>query len=257
MGNGLRTAEKGHCPKCTLRGQPIVYGLIREESDQFVRGGCSVNVGFDPKYRCQRCGMEFGHGGRNYQVEFKLESEDFTEQLNLLYLNNEKLIQLAATIIEARYELALRGFNKDDLELMGMQSGWQSFPRTEQFEIVIFWNRDSQLIEFATRFKSFGVKHRHGFIMPGRDKWGHATSIESFQKLFRRADSYPLEAWKLRLVERSLEANGVENLELLRLTAESELVSEQLLLLLAEKAPTKQHIPAWFDVEQEYAKTNA
>jgi len=257
MGNGLRTAEKGHCPKCTLRGQPIVYGLIREESDQFVRGGCSFQPEFDPEYVCQKCGAEFGHGGRNYQVEFKIMNEYMFDSFNLVQIDRNRLLQLAPILIEARYELLYRGMVQQNIDLMGIQHGWRSFPMTQQFEIYVFWNRGTQLIEFAARFKSHGVAHRHSFILPGKHQWVRAQSVESYQRLFDRARDAPLEAWKLRLADEDPAGNGLENLELLRLTDQADSVSEGQLALSAVKVEDQQLIPAWFDVEQEYAQADA
>jgi hypothetical protein len=59
------------------------------------------------------------------------------------------------------------------------------------------------------------------------------------------------------LVDEDPAGNGLENLELLRLTDQADSVSEGQLALLAVKVEDQQLIPAWFDVEQEYAQADA
>ena len=257
MGNDLKKASEGYCPKCVVPGKPILYGLIEEESPDYILGGCSIMVGYDPEYVCQKCGAEFGHGGRDYQVEFKIMNEFMFDSFNLVNVQSDRLLELAEVLIEARHELLFRGMPQEDLDLMAIQHGWRSFPMTRQFEIYVFWNRETQLIEFAARFNSQGVVHRHGFILPNRHKWLRASSIEAYNRTFDRVNRRQLEVWKLRLVGESPEINGPEELELLESTHQQHLVSEQQLNLLAVKIAEKQLSPAWFDVEQDYANASS
>jgi hypothetical protein len=257
MGNDLKTAPAGDCPKCEVPGKPILYGLIEEESPDYLLGGCSIMVGHDPEYVCQKCGAEFGHGGRDYQVEFKIMNEFMFDSFNLVRIQRARLLELAEVLIEARHELLFRGMPQEDLDLMAIQHGWRSFPMARQFEIYVFWHRETQLIEFAARFNSHGVAHRHGFILPNRHTWLRTRSIEAYHRLFESVNQRQLEVWKLRLVGEDSEVNGPEELELLESTRQQHLVPEQQLNLLAVKIADQQLSPSWFDVEQDYANTSA
>lgn len=261
MPSNLRTFTMGKCPNCGQKAKGILYGLVAgDPGDDYVLGGCCLSGG-EPDYVCIACDLEFGFGGRNYETSFDLELE-FTERetgeksaelrnINLINLTVDELLSYAPWLIEARHELLHRDFPAEELELIGIQANWKSFPMVALVDVWVYWNRRIQKIEFAAQFFAEGIKHLHGVFLPGSARALRTHSLQEFDIRFSNRQS-GITAWNLKSPLPKRGGKAIPQHELLELMIAGSSVSEVLLYRFANPVPDGQMWPAWFDPKQDF-----
>lgn len=261
MDNSLKLLTEDICPKCKHKAKPIVFGLIRNPSEDFVLGGCSIIPGFDPTYKCVPCDLEFGFGGRSYQTYFEFEvdytnaatGETKTEErtFDLLWLPDDELLGLASQLIEARHELLHRGMSMDELELLTLRHNWRPFPFKPIYDVWFYWNAQTHKVEFATYFYSYGVRHIHGFYVPDSMKPVKAKTLSDFHNRLSAAQTKGLTAWNLRNPISQSTSTLVKDHELMNFMRAKEEVTVSAMQRFCNAVPDGQMWPSWYDPEQD------
>lgn len=262
LASNLKTFVKGKCPRCGGKAKSFLYGLVvGDPGEDTVLGGCCIS-GIEPDFVCVACDLEFGFGGRNYEVFFDLETE-YTDSsdgrvlriersVNLMELTESEVIELAPFLIEARHELLHRSFSEDELGLMALQGNWKSFPLRAMYDLWVYWNRKTKKIEFGAQFFSEGVKHLHGIYRPERNNPSRTRKIEDFYREFSSTENLDLIPWNIRSPLPKHNTRSILDQDLIALMRSGAMVGEMLLQRFANPVPDRQMWPAWFDPEQEF-----
>lgn len=249
---------RGRCPNCYSKGQPIAYGLPDSQVEDVVFGGCILFPGYDPEFYCGGCQMEYGHGGRNYLTQFSIDDLghvleidlgiDLEGVINLLSLSEEELAILAKWNLEARHELAHRGYSSDLLEELGVLNDWSPLPLEAKVDVWFYWDPREKIVRFGQKFFSHGYRHVRAIVSSGASKTSISDSQTDFQDLPEVIKDHCLVVWNLKnpLVngtENALSENSVFSaLENGLVIEESEIATS------CNKVPDSQVCPGWFNL---------
>jgi len=254
-------SRRGSCPNCGTKGKPIVYGLPQKPSQDIVIGGCIVMPGLDPEFRCDVCEIDFGHGGRKFLVEFFLD--DIPEPwehpfestrpgaINLMALEENELLRLGAWNLEARHELAFRGYPQKLLEELEIRLEWQSLPLKPLAAIWFYWNKVNQRVLLCQKFFSHGYRHVRQIVeFKAQDKDGHDLS-EVEATLDSQFSNGEIVVWNLRkFTSEGTEARLSVN-PIYRAIKQQTQVYKETLEEYCSAVPDAQPVPSWFNYSLE------
>lgn len=249
---------RGRCPNCNSKGQPIVYGLPDSEVRDVVFGGCILNSGFDPEFYCEGCQMEYGHGGRNYLTQFSLDNLehfldvdlgiDLAGVINLLSLSEIELAALAKWNLEARHELAYRGYPRELLEELAVLNDWSPLPLEAKVDIWFYWDPKEKILLFGQKFFSHGYRHVRVILSTEVSKTTAHHPRMDLHDLPKVIQDHGLVVWNFKFpltqgTEGALSENSVFSA-----LKNGLVIEESELAASCSKVPDSQVCPGWFNL---------
>lgn len=249
------------CPECGGQVLPVVYGLLASDPDpnQVIMGGCGVS-GDEPEAECRSCGWGFEPLNRNFVplAEFAMPTEErshmrLPEPIDVSQLDEEELLPLTRTILEARQELIVRGWDPLALEQYCATQDMRFVPLFSRDENYVVYSPESQRAVASLQYGAKLETAYFTFVLPGMDEWDAVFDRDEFDELMDSFDLTNLQIWQIHLPENyddEFEVPGAENWgsnAIASVFADTSISEAELAKEATQIVPAKLW-PSWFDL---------
>jgi hypothetical protein len=240
----------------------VAYGLLAGDPDpnQVIVGGCVVD-GSEHEAECRDCGKPYEQPKRRFVplAEFAMPTAEkshmrLANPIDVSKIDEENLLDLCDTILEARLELVVRGWDPFALEAYCESMGMRFVPLANREAFYGVYEPESESVLAAFQFHAHAEKAFCLFALPDMDEWEAADDEDGFFELMDTFDLAKVQVWQIRTADDFNEENDIPGAErwgsaMIAAAFEGETLTHEELAQEAVLVSPAALWPTWFSPE--------